>query len=53
MDRRLVWICVGVGSTVGGLLPEVWGGSAFGLASLMLACLGGVAGVWLAVKLTG
>lgn len=53
MDRRVVWICVGVGSTVGGLLPEVWGGSAFGLASLMLGCLGGVAGLWLAVKLTG
>jgi hypothetical protein len=53
MDKRVVWICVGVGSTVGGLLPEVWGGSAFGLASLMFGCLGGVAGVWLAAKLTG
>jgi hypothetical protein len=52
MDRRIVWICVGVGTTVGGLAPEAWGGSAFGFASLLLGCLGGVAGVWLAVRLT-
>ena len=52
MDRRIVWICIGVGSTVGGLTPEVWGGSAFGFASLVLGCLGGVSGLWLAVRLT-
>ena len=52
MDRRIVWIFVGVGSTVGGLLPEAWGGSAFGVASLALGCLGGIAGLWLAARLT-
>ena len=53
MDRRIVWIFVGVGMTLGGLLPEVWGGSALGFASLVFASLGGVAGLWLAAKLTG
>jgi len=53
MDRRVVWICVAVGSTIGGLVPAAWGGSAFGLASLMLGCLGGVAGLWFAARLTG
>lgn len=53
VDRRVVWIFVGVGMTVGGLLPEVWGGSALGFASLVLGSLGGVAGLWLAVKLIG
>jgi hypothetical protein len=53
MDRRIVWIFVGVGSTVGGLLPEAWGGSAFGVASLALGCLGGIAGLFFAAKLTG
>ena len=53
MDRRIVWLFVIVGSTIGGLAPEAWGGSAFGVASLVLGCLGGVAGVWLAVRLTG
>jgi len=45
MDRRVVWLFVLVGSTLGGLAPEAWGGSALGLASLALASLGGVAGV--------
>jgi hypothetical protein len=53
MDRRVVWLCVVVGSTIGGLAPQAWGASAFGVASLALGCLGGLAGVWLAVRLTG
>jgi len=53
MDRRIVWLFVGVGMTVGGLVPELWGGSALGLASLALGCLGGVAALWFATKLTG
>lgn len=53
MDRRVMWIFVLVGSTIGGLAPMVWGGSALGLASLVLGSLGGLAGVWCAVKLTG
>ena len=52
MDNRVVWIFVGVGMTVGGFVPLVWGGSALGLASLALGSLGGVAGLWLAAKLT-
>ncbi len=51
MDRRVTWLFVIVGSTVGGLLPEAWGGSAFGLASLAFGCLGGLAGVWAASRL--
>jgi hypothetical protein len=52
MDRRIIWLFVLVGSTVGGLAPEAWGGSVLGVASLGLGCLGGVAGLWLAVRLT-
>jgi hypothetical protein len=52
VDRRIVWIFVGVGMTVGGFVPVVWGGSALGLASLVLGTLGGVAGLWFAGKLT-
>jgi hypothetical protein len=52
MDRRVVWIFVGVGMVVGGFVPLVWGGSALGLASLVFGSLGGVAGLWVAAKLT-
>jgi hypothetical protein len=51
VDKRIVWIFVGVGMTVGGFAPLVWGGSALGLSSLVLGSLGGVAGLWLAGKL--
>ena len=53
MDRHVVWICVAVGTTIGGLAPLAWGGSTLGLASLALAGLGGLAGVLCAAKLTG
>ncbi|MGH2977638.1 MAG: hypothetical protein ACRDKC_04605 [Gaiellaceae bacterium] len=52
MDKRIMWIFVGVGMTVGGFVPLVWGGSALGVASLVFGSLGGVAGLWLAAKLT-
>jgi hypothetical protein len=52
MDRRIVWIFVGVGMTFGGFVPVVWGGSALGFASLVFGTLGGAAGLWLALKLT-
>ena len=52
MDRRVVWLFVGVGMVVGGFVPLVWGGSALGLASLVFGSLGGVAGLWLAAKVT-
>ena len=53
MDRRIVWLFVLVGSTVGGLVPEAWGGSAFGVMSFALGLAGGLAGLWLAARLTG
>jgi hypothetical protein len=53
VDKRVVWIFVAAGTAIGGLTPLVWGGSTLGLASLALAGLGGLAGVWCAAKLTG
>jgi hypothetical protein len=52
VERSIVWIFVGVGMTVGGLVPMTWGGSAFGLASLVFGSLGGVVGLWFAARLT-
>ena len=52
MDKRVLWMCLLVGSTVGGMLPEAWGASAFGVASVMLSALGAVAGVWVAARIS-
>jgi hypothetical protein len=52
MENRVVWIFVGVGMTVGGFVPMIWGGSALGFASLVFGTLGGIAGLWAGLKLT-
>ena len=51
MDKRVIWMCVGAGTILGGLVPEAWGGSALGGMSLLLSVLGGVAGLWVGVRL--
>jgi len=48
MDKRVLWLCVLVGSTVGSFVPAAWGGSSLGTASVLLGVLGGLAGVWVA-----
>lgn len=52
MDRRIVWLFVGAGMIVGGFVPALWGGSSLGFASLVFGTLGGVAGLWVGLKLT-
>lgn len=41
-----------VGSFVGSFIPAIWGAGQLSMASLLFFLLGGVAGVWLAYRLT-
>jgi hypothetical protein len=50
--RSVIGLCAGVGTFVGGYVPSLWGGSPFSLASVVCAALGGIAGVWLGVRLS-
>ena len=52
MDKRVIWLCVGLGSIVGSVVPEAWGGSSLGGMSLLFGVIGGFAGLWLGVRLT-
>jgi hypothetical protein len=52
MGRSVIWLCVFVGSTVGGIVPSLWGASEFGLTSLLMATIGGVAGVFVGARLS-
>ncbi len=52
MDKRVLWLCLLGGSTAGGFLPEAWGASAFGVASLLLSAVGAVAGVFVAARIS-
>ena len=49
--RSVIWLCAGAGSTVGGVLPSLWGASDFSASSLVFGLVGGIAGVWLGIRL--
>lgn len=49
--RSLIGICATAGTFAGGYVPVLWGASSFSLESLLFAALGGIAGVWIGVRL--
>ncbi len=40
-----------IGSTVGGFIPELWGGGYLSFSSVILTAVGGFAGIWLGFRL--
>ncbi|HVW71648.1 MAG TPA: hypothetical protein VHB93_00665 [Candidatus Paceibacterota bacterium] len=55
MSRKtLVWGGMIVGSSVGGLLPYLWGNyNFFSFSSVVLTAVGGIVGIWIGWKLAG
>jgi uncharacterized membrane protein YeaQ/YmgE (transglycosylase-associated protein family) len=52
MEKRMLWMCLTVGSTLGGLIPEAWGASGFGVVSIVGSVIGAIAGVWAAARIS-
>jgi hypothetical protein len=50
--RSVIGLCATFGTVAGGYVPTLWGGSDFSVTSLLFAAAGGVAGVWLGVRLS-
>lgn len=50
--RSVIGLCATFGTIVGGYVPSLWGGSSLSLMSVVFAALGGIAGVWLGVRLS-
>jgi predicted MFS family arabinose efflux permease len=48
--RTSIWIGVLVGSTVGGLVPELWGDSMLSYAGVLLSGIGAFVGLWIGAK---
>jgi hypothetical protein len=51
VNKKVLWMCMAVGSTVGGYLPTFFGQSSFGLISIFGSLVGGVAGVFAAQRI--
>ena len=39
-----------IGSSIGGYLPLLWGGSVLSMSSIFLSAVGGFLGIWLGYK---
>jgi predicted MFS family arabinose efflux permease len=48
----IIWLGVFVGSTIGGLIPELWGADFLSFSSVIFSGVGGILGVWAAYRLT-
>lgn len=45
-SKTLVWIGAAVGSTLGGMVPLLWGGSTFSFSSIILGGVGALIGIY-------
>jgi hypothetical protein len=51
-NKTLSWIFVFIFSTVGSLIPLVWGADELSFSSILLGGAGAIFGIWLAFKMT-
>ena len=53
MDSKgIIWLFAGVGSTIGGMIPMLWGAGFISFSSIILTAVGGIVGIYLGFKLT-
>ena len=50
-SKKLVWVFMVVGSTIGGYIPTLWGDGFLSMSSVLLSAVGGILGIWIAFKL--
>jgi membrane protein DedA with SNARE-associated domain len=48
--KKLIWAGLFVGSTIGGVIPYLWG-SYFSFSTVLLSAVGGFIGVWAGYKI--
>jgi len=50
--KSLIWIGVLVGSTLGSMVPLIWGAGMLSISSIFWSTIGGLAGIYLGFKLS-
>ncbi len=50
--KQLVWIGLFVGSTIGSMIPSLWGAGFLSLSSIVLSAVGGFAGIYAGYKVS-
>jgi hypothetical protein len=49
--KSVIGLCAGFGTVVGGYVPELWGSGSFSMMSMVFSVIGGIAGIWLGIRL--
>lgn len=52
MDRKIIWLCLAVGSTAGSYIPSLWGAGSLSFSGLIFGALGGLAGIWVGYRVS-
>lgn len=50
-QKTFIWGGLFIGSTVGGMLPSLWGSNMMSMSSVILTAVGGILGIWIGLKL--
>jgi predicted MFS family arabinose efflux permease len=50
-SRGMIWVLIFIGSTIGGIIPELWGAGMISYPSLVLSGIGALVGLWIAYKI--
>ncbi len=50
--RSSIWIGIFIGSTIGGMIPSLWGDGLFSYSSVVLSGTGAFAGLWVGYRLS-
>lgn len=49
-SKPLVWVGLFIGSTVGSMVPYLWGASVLSFSSILLGGVGGMLGIYLGFR---
>ena len=49
--KKLIWLRLFVGSTVGGFIPSLWGSDLISMSGVIGSAIGGIIGIWLGFRL--
>lgn len=52
MNTKAIWFGMSVGTAIGGSVPMLWHAGIFSFSSVLLGAVGGLAGIWVAYRLT-
>jgi hypothetical protein len=48
--KSLYYLAGGLGATIGGFVPSLWGGSDFSGWAILTSLIGGIGGIWAVAK---